>query len=42
MAKNDGSENASATIYEATRHDVNASTEKGVVIAIFKTNSRVR
>lgn len=32
-------ENASATIYEITRHDVNARTEKGVVIAIFKTNS---
>lgn len=39
LAKKDGSENASATIYETTRHDVNASTEKGVVIAIFKTNS---
>ncbi len=35
----DGSENASATIYEITRHDVNARTEKGVVIAIFETNS---
>ena len=35
----DGSENASATIHEITRHDVNARTEKGVVIAIFETNS---
>ena len=35
----DRNENASATIYEITRHDVNARTEKGVVIAIFKTNS---
>ena len=35
----DRSENASATIYEITRHDVNARTEKGVVIAIFETNS---
>jgi hypothetical protein len=39
LIKEDGSENASATIYEITRHDVNARTEKGVVIAIFKTNS---
>jgi hypothetical protein len=35
----DGSENASATIYEITRHDVQTRTEKGVVIAIFETNS---
>ncbi|HEY1247922.1 MAG TPA: hypothetical protein VGE97_02935 [Nitrososphaera sp.] len=35
----DKTENASATIYEVTRHDVNARTEKGVVIAIFETNS---
>ena len=35
----DRSENASATIYEITRHDVNARTEKGVVIAIFEINS---
>ncbi len=35
----DRSENASATIYEITRHDVNARTEKGVVIVIFETNS---
>ena len=39
MTSEDGSENASATIYEITRHDVNARTEKGVVIAIFETNS---
>jgi hypothetical protein len=37
--KDDRSENASATIYEITRHDVNARTEKGVVTAIFETNS---
>jgi hypothetical protein len=35
----DGSENASATIYEITRHDVGTRTEKGVVTAIFETNS---
>jgi hypothetical protein len=35
----DGSENASATIYEITRHDVQTRTEKGVVTAIFETNS---
>ncbi len=35
----DGSENASATIYEITRHDVQTRTEKGVVIAIFDTNT---
>jgi hypothetical protein len=35
----DASENASATIYEITRHDVNARTEKGVVTAVFETNS---
>ena len=35
----DGSESASATIYEITRHDVQTRTEKGVVIAIFETNS---
>jgi hypothetical protein len=34
-----GSENASATIYEITRHDVQTRTEKGIVIAIFETNS---
>ena len=39
MTSEDGSETASATIYEITRHDVNARTEKGVVIAIFETNS---
>jgi hypothetical protein len=39
LTKEDGSENASATIYEITRHDVNARTEKGVVTAIFETNS---
>lgn len=33
------SENASATIYEITRHDVQTRTEKGVIIAIFETNS---
>ncbi len=32
-------ENASATIYEITRHDVQTRTEKGVVVAIFETNS---
>ena len=32
-------ENASATIYEITRHNVNARAEKGIVIAIFATNS---
>jgi hypothetical protein len=35
----DRRENASATIYEITRHDVPTRTEKGVVIAIFETNS---
>jgi hypothetical protein len=39
LTKEDGSENASATIYEITRHDVNARTEKGVITAIFETNS---
>jgi hypothetical protein len=39
LTKQDRSENASATIYEITRHDVNARTEKGVVTAIFETNS---
>ena len=34
-----GSENASVTIYEITRHDVKTRTEKGVVTAIFETNS---
>jgi hypothetical protein len=38
-AEDDGNENASATIYEITRHDVQARTEKGVVTAIFETNS---
>ena len=38
-AEDEGSENASATIYEITRHDVNTRTEKGVVTAIFETNS---
>jgi hypothetical protein len=37
--KDDRSENASATIYEITRHDVNSRTEKGIVTAIFETNS---
>lgn len=37
--KEDGTENASATIYEVTRHDVQTRTEKGVVTAIFETNS---
>ncbi len=36
---NGKNENASATIYEITRHNVNARTEKGVVTAIFATNS---
>ena len=35
----DGSENASATIYEITHHDVQTRIEKGVVTAIFETNS---
>jgi hypothetical protein len=39
LTKEDGSENASAIIYEITRHDVNARTEKGVITAIFETNS---
>ncbi len=39
LTSEDGSENASAAIYEITRHDVNARTEKGAVIAIFETNS---
>ena len=39
MTSEDGSENASATIYEITRYDVNARTQKDVVIAIFETNS---
>jgi hypothetical protein len=39
LTSEDGSENASATIYEITRHDANARTEKGAVIAIFETNS---
>jgi hypothetical protein len=37
--KDGGSENASAIIYEITRHDVKTRTEKGVVTAIFETNS---
>jgi hypothetical protein len=37
--KDGGSENASASIYEITRHDVKTRTEKGVVTAIFETNS---
>ena len=39
LATEDGKENASATIYEITHHDVQARTEKGVVAAIFETNS---
>lgn len=39
LTTGDDGENASATIYEITRHDVNARTEKGVVVAIFETNS---
>ena len=39
LTKEDGSENTLTTIYEITRHDVTARTEKGVVIAIFETNS---
>jgi hypothetical protein len=35
----DGSENASATIYEITRHNVGTGTEKGAVTPIFETNS---
>jgi hypothetical protein len=39
LTTEDGSENASATIYEITHHDVKTRTEKGVVTAIFETNS---
>ena len=39
LAKEDGKGNASVTIYEITRHDVQTRTEKGVVTAIFETNS---
>lgn len=39
LTSEDGSENASATIYEITRHDVQTRTEKGIVTAIFETNS---
>ena len=39
LTAEDGKENALAKIYEITRHDVNAKTEKGAVIAIFETNS---
>jgi hypothetical protein len=39
LTTGDDGDNASASIYEITRHDVNARTEKGVVIAIFETNS---
>jgi hypothetical protein len=39
LTAEDGKENASATIYEITRHYVQARTEKGVVTAIFETNS---
>ena len=39
LTKEDGSENASAIIYEITRHDVNARTEKDIITAIFETNS---
>lgn len=39
LTTEDGRENASATIYEITRHDVKTLTEKGVVSVIFKTNS---
>lgn len=36
LTSEDGSENTSATIYEITRHDVNARTEKGVVIEYLR------
>jgi hypothetical protein len=39
LTKEDGSENASATIYEITRHDAQTRTEKGIVITMFETNS---
>lgn len=39
MTSQDRSENLSATVNEITRHNVNARTETGVVIAIFETNS---
>ena len=35
LTKEDGRENASATIYEITRRDVKTLTEKGVVRVIF-------
>jgi hypothetical protein len=38
-AEDDRSENSSANIYEITRHDVQARTEKGIVTAIFEANS---
>ena len=38
----DGKDNATLTLYEITRHNVQAHTEKGVVIAIFYTNSTGR
>ncbi|MDQ3853737.1 MAG: hypothetical protein M3299_12985 [Thermoproteota archaeon] len=41
LTTQDGTENASATIYEITRHDVQTRTEKGVVTAIFETNSTI-
>ena len=39
LTTEDGKENASATIYEITRHGVQTRTERGVVTAIFETNS---
>jgi hypothetical protein len=39
LTTDDVRENASATIYEITRHDVKTRTEKGVVSRIFGTNS---
>jgi hypothetical protein len=41
IAEDDGSENASATIYEITRHDMNTRTENGVVTAIFEKSQQV-
>ena len=39
LTSEDGSETRVCNYYELTRHDVNARTEKGAVIAIFETNS---
>jgi hypothetical protein len=41
IVEDNGSENASATVYEITRHDVNARTEKDVVTAILRQARQV-